>query len=70
MDQLAHVLSLVSAHRASLCSVEERRDSRVVEMGHNRSQGSDKLKEKGGGRILDHWLTTVSSFVSILGASN
>lgn len=58
MDQLAHVLSLVSAHRASLCSVEERRDSRDVEMGRNRSQGSDKLKEKGRGRIPDHWLTT------------
>lgn len=42
MDQLAHVLSLVSVHRASLCSVEERRDSRDVEMGHNRSRGSDR----------------------------
>lgn len=39
MDQLAHVLSLVSVHRASLCSVEERRDSKDVEMGHNRSRG-------------------------------
>lgn len=57
MDQLAHVLSLVSAHRASLCSVKERRDSRDVEMRHNRSRGSDKLNKKSRGRIPDHWLT-------------
>lgn len=46
MDQLAHVLSLVSAHRASLCSVEERRDSRDVEMGHNRSQAMTSSKKR------------------------